>query len=343
MKHIFSVLFLMILCLMAACTQDNIHNPEESDKAHIVFNPMEIGMTRAVQTTTATISSYGVSSSVYDASSTYSAAACGSYFFNEEVTAATGVCKNYWPGTAYRISFFAYAPYGNNALTLSSAKDKVGRPVYSYTVPSNVTNQLDVITTEVLDMSGTTKTTPVQLKFHHRLSDIRFSAFNQNAAEPITIKKITIYGVKYSGTLEGEEWSLGSALSTASTGECNYSPNLEVTAGTTLDVTGTSGHFMILPQTATPTFVIVTTENGSERTYTTTLNSSFNFQMGKSYTFKLTLGDGTLIVDTDTDIQDWAVETKYLTVNSVGTNGTWSQPSVTDGQDVGIENWVEEE
>ena len=102
----------------------------------------------------------------------------------------------------------------------------------------------------------------------------------------------------------------------------------------------------MLPQTVASgiqIFDVDATVSGTRKHYYHTLTSSLSLLAEKSYNFKLTLGEGLMIVDTETDISDWAVETKYLTVNSVGTNGTWSQPSVTDGQDVGIENWVEEE
>lgn len=316
----------MVLTLLAACSQDSTYDTDDNPtpgtagggtRAQIAFRPTEIGSdnkgadTRAAQTTTATITTYGVSSSVYDAAVSYTSAGCGSYFFNEQITAASGMCKYYWPGAAYRISFFAYAPYGNNMLTISSAKTKLGRPTYSYTVPSDVTNQLDIITAEVLDMSGTATTTPVSLTFHHKLADIRFSVYNQHPTEDLTVNSITVYGLKYNGTLEGDTWSLSGSISTASTGYNYFTTNTEVTAGATVDITGSNGHLMVLPQNVAPTFVVKTTENGSERTYTKTLDRAFDLKMGTVYTFKLTLGDGLMTVVAD-DINDWEVEQTYI-------------------------------
>lgn len=102
----------------------------------------------------------------------------------------------------------------------------------------------------------------------------------------------------------------------------------------------------MLPQTVasgTDIFVVDATVSGVRKTYTSTLSSALEFLRGRSYTFTLKLGEGSLIVDTDTDIQDWAVEVKYLTVSGVSTNGTFTQPSVADADDNGIEDWTEEE
>ena len=101
----------------------------------------------------------------------------------------------------------------------------------------------------------------------------------------------------------------------------------------------------MLPQTVTTgtaIFDVDATVGGERKHYYHTLTSNLELQKSKSYTFKLTLGEGALIVDTETDIQDWEVEVKYLTVGGVSTNNTWSQPGVNNEQDIGVEEWEEE-
>ena len=63
----------------------------------------------------------------------------------------------------------------------------------------------------------------------------------------------------------------------------------------------------MLPQTVpngTDFLVIKTEEDGEERTYTYTLYASYELVMGKSVTFQLTLGNGTLTVD-PVSVVDW--------------------------------------
>ena len=140
MQNKFFIPLTAIALFLTACSQDGSYDNNTSggeiDNGQIAFRPMEIGSnsseidpTRAIQTTTATITTYGVSSSVCDASTgTYTSVGCGSYFYNEEITAATGRCKYYWPGSSYKISFFGYAPYGRYTYSFfSSIKDWLSR------------------------------------------------------------------------------------------------------------------------------------------------------------------------------------------------------------------------
>ena len=67
------------------------------------------GMTRgaAVRTPSA-ITSFGVCGAIYDASGTYADAACGSYFFNEEVTPDVST-KYFWPSKEHKLSLMLSA------------------------------------------------------------------------------------------------------------------------------------------------------------------------------------------------------------------------------------------
>ena len=298
-----------------ACSHD-----EGTDAQTISFLPVGTQTTRA--TTTASISTFGVSCSAYPSNSTFTSAGCGSYFFNERIDASTGRCNYFWPGASYKVSFFAYAPYGNGAFTLSSARTQTGYPVYSYTVPETVGNQLDVMTAEVLNRSGASTNSPVALNFGHRLVDIRFNVTNQNPSSPLTVQTITLTGMKYVGTLTSTAWTLTGSVNSLSSHPFTFTPNRSIAANATVDVTGTTGHFMVIPQTITSgtTFITIkTTESGSEHTYTHALTQNMVLQQGKSYTFNLTLGDGTLIVDPATAVNDWMVEQRNIS-GYVGTN-----------------------
>lgn len=341
----------LIATLFTGCSNELIDAgdfPDNPANPSIDFTPMEFGVseavTRGTQTAKSDITAYGVSASIYPAANTFTTAGCGSYWFCDRIEAASGRSNHYWPGASYRVSFFAYAPYGNAALTVRS-KDDLGYPVYTYTIPTAIANQVDFITADVTDHSGAGITDPVPLTFSHQLTDVRFKVYNQGSSS-ITVHSIAIYGVKYSGTFSGSTWTLNAAVNSSSSNPFLLSLGTSVDAGATVDVTGTTNHFIMLPQTVasgTDIFVVDATVSGVRKTYTSTLSSALELLRGRSYTFTLKLGEGSLIVDTDTDIQDWAVEVKYLTVSGVSTNGTFTQPSVADADDNGIEDWTEEE
>ena len=341
----------LIATLFSGCSNELIDSgdfPDNPANPSIDFTPMEFGVseavTRGTQTAKSDITAYGVSASIYPAANSYTSTGCGSYWFCDRIEAASGRSNHFWPGASYRVSFFAYAPYGNAALTVRSKND-LGYPVYSYTVPTAIANQVDFITADVTNHSGAGTTDPVPLTFSHQLTDVRFRVYNQGSSS-ITVHSIAIYGVKYSGMFSGSTWTLNAAVNSSLSNPFLLSLGTSVDAGATVDVTGTTNPFIMLPQTVasgTDIFVVDATVSGVRKTYTNTLSSALELLRGRSYTFTLKLGEGSLVVDTDTDIQDWAVEVKYLSVSGVSANGTFTQTSVSDGQGIGIEDWTEEE
>ena len=341
----------LIATLFTGCSNELVDTgdfPDNPENPSIDFTPMDFGVseaaaTRGSQTAKNDITEYAVSASIYPAANSYTSAGCGSYWFCDRIVAASGRSNHFWPGASYRVSFFAYAPYGNAALTVRSKND-LGYPVYSYTVPTAIANQVDFITADVTNHSGAGITDPVPLTFSHQLTDVRFKVYNQGSSS-ITVHSIAIYGVKYSGTFSGSTWTLNAAVNSSSSNPFLLSLGTSVDAGATVDVTGTTNHFIMLPQTVasgTGIFVVDATVSGIRKTYTSTLTSALELSRGRSYTFTLKLGEGALIVDTETDIEDWAVEVKYLSVG-VTPNGTLAQPSITEGQGIGVEDWTEEE
>lgn len=202
--------------------------------------------TRGAKVTTATIGTIGISASVYPVANSYTSAGCGSYFYKEAVTSGTPT-KFYWPTSDYRISFFGYSPYNNAAFIVQSAASATGAPTYNYTVPSTISNQLDIMTGQVTDQPGGSSS-PVNMTLAHRCSAIHFSITNDRS-EAITVNSISIEGVKYSGTLNENTWTLGGSVNSSSTNPFTLTYGSSVAAGATVDITGTSNIFMMLPQT----------------------------------------------------------------------------------------------
>ena len=300
------------VCSLTACTADSEYDYSPSNNLtdyHIRFVPMEVGhITRGAKTTAGDITCYGVSCAIYSATNSYSTAECGSYFYNEKITTATETGKYYWPGSNYKLSFYAYMPYGNSNLVLSSNATKTGFPSYTYTVPQSTAAQVDVMTADTMDIVAEATSTPVKLYFRHRLADLRFKVTN-HFTTPLTVKSISIGGMKYTGTWQNPSWSLTGEANTVSSYPFIFKDETVIEAGDTVDITGESNHFMVLPQTisAGTTFLQVKIlQDDKENIYTHELDANLTLSMSKSYTFTLMLGKSGFIVDTgDPEINDW--------------------------------------
>lgn len=348
MRHVTLFTLVTLTACLFGCSQDEILSRSEDDTRQIVFTPMEFGeavaATRGTQISKSNITSYGVSASICPTGNSYTSVGCGSYWFNEEIDAETGKSGYYWPGVEKDVSFFAYAPYGATGLSLGSRND-LGYPRYTYTIPSAITSQSDFITADVVNHSGAGITDPVPLTFSHRCADLRFSVYNQGSSS-ITVHSIGVYGVKYSGTYcesTSPKWTLTASTNSTSSNPFLLSLGTTVAAGATVDMTGTTNHFIMLPQTVasgTQIYDVDATVNGTRKHYYHNLPAAFEMLAGKVYTVTLTLGESSMIVDTDTDIQDWAVEVKYLSVSGISCpSNTYTQPTVTDGEVLGVDSW----
>ena len=241
--------------------------------------------TRGTKVATAGISNLGVSASVYPAASSYTSAGCGSYFYKESVSSGTPM-SYYWPTTDYRISFFGYYPYNNAAFTVLSAASATGVPTYAYTVPSTIASQQDIMTGQATDHPGGSSS-PVNMTLAHRCSAIHFSVTNDRS-EAITVNSISIEGVKYSGTLNENTWTLGSGVNSSSTNPFTLSSNASVAADATVDITGTSNVFMMLPQSlpATAKLKVVVDDEEFE------IELTGIWTAGKEYNYNIAMSEG---------------------------------------------------
>ena len=340
-KTLFSLLLAGVTALSGmfmACTEELA---TEMTKNRIMLSVDEASFgdgrvpTRGSKVTS--ISTFGVSASVYSSASTYTSAGCGSYFFNEQ--AANGSPMNYfWPTSAYKLSFFAYYPYGNAAFTLQSTANTTGAPTYSYTVPSAIASQVDIMTGQDVNHLGGSSS-PVNLTMKHRCAAICFSVTNERLSA-ITLNTISIEGVKYSGTLNEETWTLGSAVNSSSSNPFTLTYGSSIAADATANVTGTTNIFLMLPQTIPAGAKLKIVVDGEDPKYA---DLTGTWEAGKQYIYSARITAIGLIIDPLTDISDWTAETKYLTVDGVTSGNTWTQPSVAGGEGVGVEDWTEEE
>lgn len=311
-KQLLTVLLLPII----ACQKEDIQDVYNLDSEYLIaFSPSiegEWGDTRATVLTISNLESFGVSASSYTLGD-YSSAPCGGYFYKQQVKTSIPYCGKQWLGNAYTLSFFGYAPYSN--LMGIQSSETLGRPIYTYTVPSDVASQIDLMTAETLEVAGGNKNTPVPLTFHHRLSDIRFDIYNEGP-QIMTVHNIALYGLKYAGTLNGDTWETTGAVNSPSANpfkldlEDTSDPDdgIAISSLTTSDeLTGSTNHFMMIPQTVpqgTSIFYVDATIKGRRAVFHYTLDANLTLQAGKTYHITLSMGYDDIKIKT-LSVTDW--------------------------------------
>lgn len=324
--------------LIVSCTADAYEGPVKGSENIRFENEMKaMAVTRGAVTTLATLDSYGVSAGVHGADGTYAEGQCGNYFRNIEVSADDGETTYLWPATGYEISFYAHAPYGNANVTLSEAST-VGRMQYTYTVPDAVASHIDFMTAEVLDIPCPHSET-VSLTFSHKLSDFKFRLEN-STNQDVTVHSITVMNFDYIGTLNGDTWTTTGVSK-------NFALDIEqnLASGSSLDLTGTNNHFLLLPQTIASgkrLLDLYVTSGGEDKHFYSDLTQDFVAEVGKSYQFTLRLSSN-LEVSQGTDIADWVLYVGYINY-ATGTNTENWSPEEQPIEHVisGISNWTQE-
>lgn len=240
--------------------------------------------TRATPVETGTFyDSFGVLASVY--TGTWSEDSClPDYMYDVEVTEASSwTTSYYWPGAGRNIRFFAYAPYGGQGIVLSD-KTSAGTPSITYTVPTAVADQQDLLVAATSGMAGNTAAA-APLSFAHALTAVRFTTGNDMMSGRIT--KITLKGVYGSGshTMGSDSWN-GYGATT------DFSQTLAATVDGSADqeITPVAATFMMLPQTlpSGASIEVVYTDDltSTQRTLTASIAGS-QWPMGRTVTYRI--------------------------------------------------------
>lgn len=268
-------------------------------------------VTRGTKATT--VSTVGVSASVYSSSSSYTTAGCGSYFYNQQVTSGLPT-EFFWPTSSYKVSFFAHYPYNNAAFTVQSAANALGAPTYAYTVPSAIADQVDVMTGQNVNILGG-GSSPVSLTMKHRCAAICFSVTNSRS-EVISLTSISIEGVKYSGTLNEDTWILASAVNSSSSNPFTLTYGSSIAASATANVTGTTNIFLMLPQTIPAGAKLKVVVDGSEEMEAELTGA---WTAGKNYNYSIDIKNNMIVVvDEDSDIENWENPIDLSMVDNAG-------------------------
>lgn len=278
--------------------------------------------------------SFGVSGSVYPAANDYSTALCSNYFRNVNVTTADGETSYLWPSNEYRLSFYAYSPYNGTGITLGSA-DNTGKMQYTYSASATVASQVDFCTADVTNVSCPS-TDPVELDFSHRTSEFTFRVRN-NTPNTITVNSVRLMSFYKTGVWDGDSWDPDEETESSFT----LTVGQPVASGGILDVTGTSNHFFMVPQTKAAGADMIRLEIVKDAATTVFLHqhpTAFVAEAGHSYAFDLTISSG-MEVDTSSDISSWEMSVDYVDY-ATGSINPWDPTGNIDhAEDGGIDPW----
>ena len=205
------------------------------------------------------------------------------YIDNEQAT-KTGETYGFnpvrvWPGNAYRMAFFAYAPYDETGKIFN---ETIGAPTLAYTVPTDITKQSDLLACWQTDISGD-KREAQQLKFSHLCTAVKFKVGDglENAVTSISIQNV--YG---SGT-----YSVDDAKWTA-TGDANGTYTFAIEEEKTpadAELTNGESVFMMIPQELPEDAMIEVkykSEGGQEKEYTAGIGGK-EWQKGHTVVYTL--------------------------------------------------------
>ena len=250
-----------------------------------------------------------------------------SYDGSSKFTPNAGTAK-YWP--AGKLIFYAYYPAAtaSNGLTLGSNASEI-----TYTVPTTIANQPDLMTATATNKQFSTTVTNsdnVPLTFNHALCAIKFQTGTDIAGG--TINSITFSNIYKDGkySLVNNEWD----FTGKSAGNLSYTGlNIATTSGTsgTNILTSSSNLLMMIPQSfsnANQKITISFTEaNGVSHTLTCTLNSS-SWGRGQCITYTVTMLGiarkylrNPLWYMAETNVKSYASGTKVVTLETSATTG----------------------
>ena len=175
------------------------------------------------------------------------------FFYNLEATKIADTQKFkltkdfFWPTDDDVLSFFAYAPYGDENVELSAATEE-GPQSINFKVDTDVKSQVDLITAQAVSKShlNTSATPSVELNFTHQLTGIRFVIGDQFLKG--WVKSISLKGVYTQGKYTiGSGWTLDDTKKGNFTISYNLDKPVAGTPGE--EVSASDEVFMMIPHT----------------------------------------------------------------------------------------------
>lgn len=211
-------------------------------------------------------------------------------FLNEDVKKNQNwTVSELWPDEdSYdHAQFYALAPYDTQQITNLTAQADGSMPTFTYTVPTDISKQKDLLAAVQTVGSNRVAGTAVDMKFYHLLTAVDVVIGQMPTG--VTINSVTLSGVVNQADFAKSDWTLGSTTgSFSATGlKLNATDNKNVSL-----LSGKGSYLMMLPQTV-PTgaklSIGITVQEGSTAS-NYTLSTSIagdKWQMGHTYTYTI--------------------------------------------------------
>ena len=332
MKRGLTILIIVAVALVS-CSRDDaaIEQP-------IGFNVAGMEQTRAVITSVGEIETLGVFgySTGTDNFSPSNPAHTPNLLFNRLVEQIGGdwiyTPLAYWPlNAAIRNTFFAYSPHSSlfpsDANLILSNSAVSGYPTITYTVPTNVEEQIDILYSEMdanknLDIDKTTNSGTVLYSMKHALSRIKFYVAPAKKS-PLGDESYTVTSLSFTSTspdfITRATLNLGTGVWTeVNTEPENYTFNIDQTnyieEEKVVEITiagGGNGSLMLIPQKITDALINISftysgDSDGEEYSFAVPFpNVQLNAGKLSVFIIRISIDGVWIIFDEDNQIEAW--------------------------------------
>lgn len=303
MKQLYAISsFLCLAALLAAsCTTSLTDEPDTTARA-IAFSTPQAGTRAAVNGTSLTSGSFDVWG-WYGDNGTNDV----NVFDGEKVTGVNSVWTydgtRYWiPGKTY--NFYAVHPAGVAEYDESSQVLTVDNFDCSKTGEEAV----DLMTATASGLLGSNAQT-VGLKFNHELAKVKFIVVSEG--DVITLSDAKLYGISHTGSLDGSDWSPGSASSV-------YNPSFqtaELTINDTSEYPLFGGDLLLIPHNSLDGATLTFVYHYSGETETHSVSSALNavgtviaWEAGQSYNYRISIPRNAVDVKLEVTVNNWEEE-----------------------------------
>lgn len=210
-------------------------------------------------------------------------------FLNEDVKKSNNwTVSELWPDEdSYdHAQFYALAPYDTQQITNLTAQADGSMPTFTYTVPTDISKQKDLLAAVQTVGSNRVAGTAVDMKFYHLLTAVDVVIGQMPTG--VTINSVTLSGVTSKSVFANSGWTPSTTTGTFS------ATGLKISAADNMNVSLLSkgSYLMMIPQTV-PTgaklSIGITVQEGktaSKYTLSTSLAGD-KWQMGHTYTYTI--------------------------------------------------------
>ena len=265
---IYSILCTVFSVIVSCSDRENIMQTDDTGTP-ILFSVSQSKFSRAVSSNA--VSNFKVYA--YDSK--------GNYYINGAKFNGDGTSNSseiyYWPLSG-SLSFYAISPSDDNNIY------SISNGVLSYTVPTDNSKQIDLMTAKAANQTKTTNKGVVNLEFQHVLSKVSFKGYVSVSGLIVEVQSITIHNVNSVMAL-----GLNGTATTPTAKYANYSIGMDGVKTITSsiedkadDLTASDGVLMLVPQELTGWDGKTTIED-ADAAHASYLEVSCKIKEGSSY------------------------------------------------------------